>query len=56
MLMVQMEADSCEIEKGEGNQICKIERLQPIGGVTLQLFSLCFYGSIIKNLQNLLVF
>ena len=47
MLMVEMEADSCEIEEGEGNQICKIESLQPIGGVTLQLFLLCFYESIL---------
>ena len=40
-----MEADSCEIEEGEGNKICKIESLQPIGGVTLQIFLFCLTES-----------
>ena len=31
MLMMQMEADSCEIEEGEGNHICKIESLHLLG-------------------------
>ena len=39
MIIVQMEADSCEIKEGERNQICKIESLhwKPVG---LKLVSL----------------
>ena len=44
---MQMEADSCEIEEGDGNHICKIESLQPIGESLCNCS--CFASPLIKS-------